>query len=192
MLSESGSDFRGNNNVKICLVVTSVLILVCGCIAQNTATDNEFRLNSKRPSAYITFERFGERAEEWDGKRDGVFLRFHNNTRWDLTLATLGCKSIDEECLVFYEVLRNDTTDPAKKCDVPFGRQRHKSTIKLIPSGKSVLFSVPKDHLLDSRYITIEFGYGWEKFGDTGGGTLEIIHRATFLSSDLPSSNLKN
>lgn len=179
--------------MRIILSFFVISVVFLNCFAQsnnktlNPCEDNV--INTKRPSAFITFERFGKKMIERLGdKNDFVWLRFHNNTKWKITIKTAGFDREHGDFGVFYEVqVQPLWKDKIKESDVPIGRRMaHVGSVRTIESGKSLLFSVPKEHLAEGLYIIVDFSYEWEQYGDSGGNVLDIIHQATFFSSNLP------
>lgn len=180
--------------MKPILYLTLILgALVVSSLAQsNSKTGNssiEILLNKRKPSAFITFEKFSKRTPEREGESsDGIWLRFHNNTKWKLYLKTLGAKNGKDEHNVSYEVRRIPGLEwQRKESELPIGyRITHKATIRAIESGKSILFSIPKENLADGLAVFVGFSYEWELLGNSGGN-FSILHEARFWSTDLPS-----
>jgi hypothetical protein len=56
-----------------------------------------------------------------------------------------------------------------------------------LPSGSSVVFSVPREHLSKDLAIFVRFHYEWE-YGDRTFGSGEPEHRVYFRASDLPEN----
>lgn len=81
------------------------------CFAQ-TKSCEDIRLDSRKPSVFITFERFGERMpDREDESNTGVWLRIHNNTKWKIYLKTYGVDNERDEYRVSYEVQRIPTIE---------------------------------------------------------------------------------
>jgi hypothetical protein len=145
------------------------------------------RLDSKKPSAYITFEKFDKRKPfTQEESNEGVWLRFHNNTKWKIYLKTFGNETENNSYKIPYQVkLLPSQNSEVKESQIPKG-YRLSNSVHEIESGKSLLFSIPKEHLANGFYITIDFSYDWELTGYGGGGGLEIAHQVSFLWSQLP------
>jgi hypothetical protein len=176
-------------NMKIILNLLAILCLSISCYGQksnNVESRNceNSRQNSSRPSAFISFEKTGTQ-----NAKESIWLRFNNNTKWNIYVRTTGFDKETDEYGVSYEVkILPDWKDKIKENDVPFGRQiAHVGSVRTIESGKSLLFNVPKSHLAEGLYITVDFSYEWELTGFGGGGGLEISHRAAFFSWQLTS-----
>ncbi len=180
--------------MKFLKVTFLVLIFSLISFSQTNNKSENFRLVQTKPSAYITFEKFVTREPRFIGESsERILLRFYNNTKWNLTINTLACRTIQEECLVFYEVERRyGDKSEIKKSDVPSGyRMAHISSVMTIPSGNSVRFSLPKEHLAEGLYIIVEFSYEWEAGGNGGNSNGYIFHKAPFYSTDLPKKKSK-
>lgn len=151
---------------------------------------NKILLDCKQPSVYISFEKAEHRAPLKNGESDqGVWLRLHNNSAWNVTVATLGLPDNSYgDFRVFYEV--KPTRNYAGSINVSdisnVYNYRHISSVRTLTPGRTILFSVPKEHLSPGLYLSIEFSYAWEQAGSSGGGIGNISHYASFFSSDLP------
>jgi len=174
-----------------------ILLFITCCLAQSNnkanSEDNKIRLNLRKPSAFITFEKYGNRTPIRQGEsEERIWLRFHNNTKWKMSLRVLG-PCIDakdenqQEWQVSYEVRIIPGYEWAmKETEIPSGyRITHKATLRFLASGQSLLFSVPKENLVKGLSIFVNFSYEWEINGDAGGD-LSIVHEAPFWSTDLP------
>lgn len=65
----------------------------------------DMRLVKDKPSVYISFERFGEREPLEPGEsREGLWLRFHNNTKWPIFLRAFGVPKKLGEVGMYYEI----------------------------------------------------------------------------------------
>jgi hypothetical protein len=69
----------------------------------------------------------------------------------------------------------------------PVGTRGHLSWTSWLPSGRSVIFSIPREHLAKHLAIYVSFSYEWETAErDPGNG--EPQHRVYFRASDLPEN----
>lgn len=175
--------------MKIFSIIFFILCFSLICFSQTINKSETIRLIQTKPSAYITFEKFVTREPRFIGEsNEKVLLRLHNNTKWNLTISTLSCKTIEDECMVFYKIdqmFSIKTTD--NKTDFPkINRVKHVSAAKQIESGKSLLFTVPKEDLAEGLYILVEINYEWESGGNGGSGNGYIFHEIPFYSTDLP------
>lgn len=68
----------------------------------------------------------------------------------------------------------------------PVGYNRdHVFSTSWLPSGRSVLFSVPREHLAKRLAIYVRFSYQWET-AEGDNGSSEPQHRVYFRASDQP------
>lgn len=163
----------------------------------------DVRLVKDKPSVYITFERFGEREPlKPSESREGIWLRFHNNTKWPISFRAFGVPKELGEVGMYYEIeelpqapLERGSSsgssaekkeDIKRKSDLPIGYDPGDSfSVISIESGDSISFSVPSEHLAEGLYLRIAFNYGWEDQNDVAAGR-EADHYITFSSSELP------
>ena len=172
-------------------------------------------LSNDRPSVYITYETAnrsrptnsrlatsgndvvkveGEQNELSQEQRSIIWLRLHNNTRWAINFPTeslylgesitpmrlcdgrpaLGLRS-GIKVSARYEV--DQVIGSLDRADV-FSRS-------WLPAGGSVLFSVPREHIIERLGIYLPFNYEWE-YGEQTFKTDEPQHRVYFRASDLP------
>lgn len=174
-----------------------MLSLICGLSAFGEAAIRQplqrpgscctVRLDKNRPSVYITLEREGERAPLRNTESSqGVWLRLHNNTAWVITLDGFEVPNRGYGDIgVFDEIVSNVTDDGLEIIRGGYGPPHVSSTVKL-KAGKSILFSLPKEHLSENYAIRFEFSYGWEDEDDVYAGR-EAKHYVYFFSSQLPS-----
>ncbi len=159
---------------------------------QNTelsVSSRKYRLDAKHPSAYISFDKFGTRKPLYypSESNNGVWLRFHNNSVWRLTIRTFGVEKEYGDVGVFYEIKSLSKESEAENAGTtPIGyREKHVSSAYSMEPGESFVFSVPREHLDEGLYLLVPFSYEWEQDGNSGGGG-NIFHLATFFSSVLP------
>jgi hypothetical protein len=134
-----------------------------------------FTLLTEKPGVYIDFERAGKRPPPGDDVSDeAVWLKLHNNMRFSIKFCAFSL--IDEkgnlltyeeagEIGLNYEVeLTNPSNFVGTQSDVPTG---NKSTglchVFTLEAGKSIVFSVPAEHLIKGLSIKVPFNYEWEK-----------------------------
>ena len=167
---------------------------------QNNA---QVRVVKNKPSVYISFEREGKREPLYpEESTKGIWLRLHNNTRWTIYFCAFDVPSIYGERGLYHEVEKlsvdkeggtyKDSADKAEPMSSsqasqpPVGyRNNHTCRVFRLLSGKSILFSVPREHLGEGLAIKIAFNYSWENLIDVIEGT-EPEHYAYFYSTRLP------
>ena len=158
-----------------------------------------FLIDKEMPSVYLTFERFGKATSwtqsklgEWNDKSkiekgEDVWLRLHNNSCWDIKFKTdslyLSKTTVDGKFKLIYGILEDGaivnvqySVEEQNRKQVPYGSDM--ANLSSLPSGKSVLFGVFKEHLSKSRSIYVDFNYGWEV--KDFSNNLAPLHRAFF------------
>jgi hypothetical protein len=136
-----------------------------------------------RPGVYISFERTGRRLPMRVGETsEGWFLKIHNNTRWSLTLESLGDgpKQNGDADLV-YDVIEDPQGYPPSP--IPAGNWFDLVSEASVRAGKSLDFSVPKAKLGEGLGIKVRFNYEWDAHR-----TAEPEHTIAFYHSELPAS----
>jgi hypothetical protein len=73
--------------------------------------------------------------------------------------------------------------------DIPVGYNRgHVFSTSWLPSGRSVNFSVPREHLAKHLGVYVSFKYEWAT-AENDSGNNEPEHRVYFRASDLPAKS---
>jgi hypothetical protein len=134
-----------------------------------------------KPTVYIEFERAGNRepllARE---SNSGIWLRLHNNTKWSIVLDMHGVPSDDYgDASLIYDVLSDRQVIIEDSC--------HACSFNSLGPGRSLLFSVPAEHLSAGRALRIKFSYSWEDSQKVTAGS-EPEHYVYFYASQLPKS----
>jgi hypothetical protein len=146
----------------------------------------DVRLNKEQPNVYISFERQGawKPLRKFESK-SRVWLRFHNNWKWNIGACMWDVSKEYGDKELIYEVVRYEKMDSAK---TPVSTDPEGSCPRtFMESGKSVLFSVPREYLAEGLAIKVEFRYEWETDPDGFASDLEPKHFAYFYSSDVPT-----
>jgi hypothetical protein len=202
---------------RIFLVIVVAFSLSTVTFAQRTKSrrdNNSVRLQKDKPTVYISFVRFGQRDSfRTVDSENGVYLKLHNNTRWNLVLRAYGAGGYKfttadaEEIGMFYGVeevpksrkqLGSGTPanpssalieqpkqqpDPYENCEVARGYSPSTATIIELQPGKSFLFSLPREALCRNLRAYISYQYNWESEGFDDD---EPEHRVYFYGRDLP------
>lgn len=168
------------------IILTLIFVLnLVPALAQKTQTDSsDVRLVKDKPNVYISFEREGawKPLKKWESNRR-VWLRFHNNSKWSIGACMWDIPKEYGGKDIVYEVERYKKTGDD---EIPITTSRENSCPReFIPSGGSVLFSVPYEHLAEGLAIKIQFRYEWETDPDGFSNPLEPKHYAYFYSSDI-------
>lgn len=144
-----------------------------------TTFQRNVRLERRKPSVFITFERVGQlKSPDPGDERERVWLRLHNNTKWPLMLDMSAVPSAEYgDAGLFYDGL--------SKGEVIFRNQCHVCTLNSLGPGKSLFFSLPRSDLAKEGAIRVKFSYGWEDQNDVAGGR-EAEHHVYFEAAKLP------
>jgi len=178
------------------LFITYIVFNFCVlCNAQKTDDSCKGnRLILEKPSVFIKFDKAGERKPLYQGESNkGIWLRLVNNSCSNITVSTYGIDKQYGDYLIGYEVKKMPRWElKIKDSEVPTGYTiyNNSSAITIEPTN-SLLFSVPAEHLSEGLYILVNFSYIWELGGNSGGKELDIIHKATFFSTNLPETFIK-
>jgi len=177
--------------IKI-ITLMAVLCFFINVSAQSTKPHRikAGRIEKKQPSIFITYERAGEREPlRASESSKGVWLRLHNNTKWKITFPAFGVPEELGEVGMFY---RLEVTDSAKylgyseSLEPPVGYPlAHLYSIVELPPRDSVLFSIPREHIVGGLALRISFNYEWENTGDVLASR-EPTHYVYFYSSSIP------
>lgn len=165
-------------------------------------------LDKSKPTVYLTFEREGKRKPVYEGlSGEAIWLRLHNNTAWPILIYTEGyyeramfstlriCGEVRDEGLrdgrevePLYVVEATDDNATVPKID---RGHRILDPSVWLPSGRSLLFSVPREHLAKFLRVSVGFSYEWEWNRLVNGGldrdSQEPLHTVSFRSQDLPA-----
>lgn len=146
----------------------------------------DVRLVKNRPSVYVSFEREGKREPLHTGESNkGVWLRFHNNSKWQVGVCMWGVSKEYGDKDVTYEIERYESVGDSE--EIPVANDPEGSCLLgLMKPGTSVLFSVPREHLAEGLAVKVKFLYQWDIDSDGFISNLEPKHYAYFYSSDVP------
>lgn len=163
---------------SLCLIMLG--LLVAGNSKTNPTT-RAFVLNEAKPYVYIAFDHSGERKPLGPNEdKRGFWLRFVNNCSVPVTLGTFETGTNDPGVGVFYDVVpfpvvgiggspspqerapskpaANSAEAPAARAEeAPEGYYAEVGSVTTVPSGGSVLFSVPSNHLSSRWYLRVRF-----------------------------------
>ena len=144
-------------------------------------------LNKTKPSVYLSFVKYGKLEPWYEGlSGERVWLRLHNNTRWEIVFDASGVADEEQgEASLYYDVVKDNCNEihpdkyPCRVC-----------SRSPLSSGESLLFSVPREHLPDKGQLRIHFAFDWQEDLKVITGE-EIDNIVTFYSSDLPKETSK-
>lgn len=165
-------------------------------IAQPPGTQNPVLLDPNHPSVYLQYDHEGERKSDYPGEgSERLWLRIHNNTRWAISVEThsfyvgpkvaplrllsgKGALGIRDgiEISPLYAV-EQESEAGFDRLPVNWGDV---SAVSWIPSGGTVLMSLPKADLVKGRRVALPFSYEWESEGAS------IAHEGYFYAWEVP------
>ena len=189
--------------VSVSLTVFSQQKFVCD------ETTN-YLIDKEMPGVYLTFERFGKATDwrqskigEWSDKSaiqkgDDIWLRLHNNSCWSIKFVTdslyISKTTVDGKFKPVFGILEDGaianvqySIEQQNGKQVPYGSDT--GSLSALPSGKSILFGVFKDHLSKNRSIYVDFSYDWEVKGFSNN--LKPMHRSFFWGYRLEEEKSK-
>lgn len=179
--------------ILISLTIYSLPLNMFGQPKESGLRKRQIYLNEEKPTVYITYERSGKLKPLYASESENrIWLRLHNNSRWSLLLAaTGGDDKAYGDVSLFYDIdeIQSEINNSGElnKQNPPVGRPlNHTFSVVQLPSGKSVLFSVPKEHIGKGLILKVRFAYEWEG-DDSVSANDEPKHYVYFYSTDLPS-----
>ena len=129
-------------------------------------------LKPTKPLIYTTVEKRGPREPvHGDDSLEGTWLRIHNNSIWSISIPTYGVVNSQGEAGVYYEVIsdscleipRIDSSNPCKHFYVQASDYVDYQSIR---PGKSILFSIPDNHIQKGMAIRVPIQFEWELDND--------------------------
>jgi hypothetical protein len=137
--------------------------------AQSAATS--FVLDQSKAYAYLQFDHVGPRKPIQEGEpAQGLWLRLVNNCKVPINVRTYGITTGDPDVGVLDEVIpfppileiHSDLDQPSVREDhstqkMPHGYDAELSSMTRVLPGKSLLFSVPRNHVSRDWYLRIKF-----------------------------------
>ena len=145
--------------IRFAIIAIFIFLLTAFGINAQTPADKPSKLDAKRPSVYISFERVGKASPLYEGESDQrIWLRLRNNTSLNIfTCYFLVAKDYGDTGMYF-------TVDgpPTSKQTRPLGYGRADDcSVLTIKPGESALFSIPREDLQPRQKISVSFHYGW-------------------------------
>jgi hypothetical protein len=188
--------------MRLIFLLTVFALFVCPRLGQKAKSNKSIssnrqasiKIDKKQPSIYITFEKFGKRTPLRDNESgDGIYLRFHNNLRYSIRFCAFGISDEAEQLIAYskdtqmglnYDVILNPLgiAQQRPKIDVPLGYPTGSTCFYYeLKGGKTMVFAVPKEHLIEGVSIKIGFSYEWEEEWEK-----RPTHFVYFNSLDIP------
>jgi hypothetical protein len=189
--------------VFVLLLFTRVATPSSAQQVSHATSNDDIRLSKDQPAIYLTFERRGkgidpmqtrmaEAGNTSKSKEKGqdIWLRLHNNTRWAILFPTwslyIGPRVAPFRLSDGSNVLAlNDGMEVSAKYNVeesdgrivPYGIDV--SSQSWLAPGRSIIFSVDREHLSRGRSIYVYFTYEWER-RQTYSNNLSPEHRSMY------------
>jgi hypothetical protein len=191
------------------LVLSLLVSLLCLSSVSGKQQSSQDRSRSilirkDRPSVYIEFERSGKAPPLFEReKEERIWLRLYNNTQWAINFCSFSVKNQYGRAGIVYEVKRSRTSFGMPKGSsnqgaLPEERNQQESvrtpqgystadvcTPYSLGSGKSVTFSLPREHLGKNLYIEFEYWPEWENRDNELGNFPK--YSVSFGNQELPS-----
>ena len=143
------------------------------------------RLAGGSPGVYITYERSGKREPLHTGEsEEGIWLRLHNNTRWAVYFPAFGVPRSYGDLGMYYSLEQASQNQSSNMLDIKGYEIGHLYSEHKLQSGRSVLFSVPREHLPSGVKLRVKFRYDWEDEDDVFADR-EAQHFVFFKGSKL-------
>jgi len=136
------------------------------------------KINRKLPSVYITFKEFIAKTPDPAYPSQGAHLLIHNNTRWPIVYWTHYDPTVAGAAISYIIEKEDGSREERSYVDAV-------SRAKLMP-GRTLSLIVPRHDFPENSQIYVEFSFSWELSNDDLVRN-ESVHRAYFLSSNLPA-----
>jgi hypothetical protein len=150
-------------------------------------TSKDVRLNKNKPHVFISFEREGKIDPLYEGESDRrIWLRLYNNSKWQIKFCSSPISPEYKEygeTEITYEIERYQGSG-----ETPGTSSSDSCGYLLLNSGKSIRFSIPREHLSYGLAVKIPFRYEWETDPDGLESLLEPKHFVYFYSDDIPKT----
>jgi len=164
------------------------LLFVCSLLItpvfaqKKEKNSSDVRLVKDQPHVYVSFEREGQIEPLYEGESDKrIWLRFHNNSKWKVSFCFELTPKEYGEVGAKYEIERLSGAGV-----VPGTRGGDTCAYTTLKTGKSLLFSVPREHLAEGLAIKIQYTYEWEFDPDGSDNLDEPKHYVFFYSAEIP------
>ena len=136
------------------------------------------KINRKLPSVYISFKEFIAKTPDPAYPSQGARLLIHNNTRWPIVYRTHYDPTVAGAAVIYIIEKQDGSREERSYVD-------DVSSGKLMP-GRTLSLIVPRENFPEHSQINVEFNFLWE-FSNDDRVRDEAVHRAYFLSSNLPT-----
>jgi hypothetical protein len=170
--------------------------------------DTSFVLDATKPYVYLQFDHVGPRKPLHEGEPStGLWLRIVNNCKVPISVRSYGVTTGDVGTGVFDEVIpvqqgftvqastgeiplstdERPTQKPAKEpiAKMPEGYSAELSSVTRVLPGKSLLFSVPRNHVSRDWFLRVKFTLDVSE-PSVGTGPLTELD---FFNGQIPASS---
>lgn len=169
------------------LVFFSVALPVAKSAQQKTialnrqTTSRDVRIVKHMPHVFIRFEREGKMEPLYSGESyERIWLRLHNNSRWKILLCSSPVPKSYGDAELEYEIERYRGSG-----DTPSTGSSDSCSYLMVGSRKSIVFSIPREHLAKGLAIKLSFRYEWERDPDGSFDIQEPTHWVYFYSGNV-------
>lgn len=184
-----------------------ILILAVATMYAQTP-DTSFVLDGTKPYVYLQFDHVGPRKPVHEGEPStGLWLRIVNNCKVPISVRSYGTTTGDIGTGVFDEVIpaqqgltvqadsgeiplstderptQKTTNEPSAK--MPEGYSAELSSVTRVLPGKSLLFSVPRNHVSRDWFLRVKFALAVSKPSVGTGPFTEL----DFFNEQIPASS---
>ena len=164
------------------LLFASTLLAQSSRLKRPEITSANVRLIKSKPHLFISFQREGQSSPLYEGDSNRrVWLRLNNNSKWSIMFCAGPIDKEYGELEVVYQLEGVDSS-----VNLPSTRSSDTCGYRTLRPGKSILFSIPREHLADGLAIRIRYVYQWELDADGVDDKAEPEHFSYFYSNDIP------
>jgi hypothetical protein len=184
------------------------MILFAAATIYAQSPDTSFILDGTKPYVYLQFDHVGPRKPLHEGEPStGLWLRIVNNCKVPISVRSYGVTTGDIGTGVFDETIpvqqgptvqadsgeiplstderpiRKTTNEPSAK--MPEGYSAELSSVTRVLPGKSLLFSVPRNHVSRDWFLRVKFALAVSKPSVGPGPFTEL----DFFNEQIPASS---
>ena len=176
----------------IVMAITTALLLLSPCWAENQKHAAGQRsgsatplVDSDKPGVFISFLRSAEVVppETPEGPKEYLWFGITNNTRWPIWL------DMSEVPKAYGDAELYDIVEDNKTGKMIIDSRCHVCSTNQLGAGRSLTFSLPRDHASTDARLSIEYSFYWEHARTSSGGSYST-HSVKFYFSYLPKSVL--
>jgi hypothetical protein len=175
------------NDLTSLILIPLLLVHLTVCANQKQAQrrhvpSTKERVNSNKPSVFITFLRSGEVPPLETGVGSTyLWFRITNNTRWPIWVNMSDVPKDYGDAELYYVIESNE--DGRIRVD----SRCHVCSSNPLGAGRSITFSLPRDHASADARLRIEYSFEWERGAEGVSGSYST-HSVEFHFSYLPKS----